>query len=219
MSSTSLINSTGATTTAGSGTSKAAPTANEASDRFLKLLVTQMQNQDPLNPMDNAQVTSQMAQIQTVTGIEKLNTTMTGLGTSMTQMQMLQGAGLVGRDVWLEGNQLAQGANGVTVGGYDLAAAAGTVRIDILSKEGKVIDSVNQSAVPAGRQGFSWTPPAGTDTTGMSFKVTATSGKTAVGSTAMMLDHVNAVSTPNGTLTLELQNKGSVAYSAVKAVS
>ena len=47
-------------------------------DRFLKLLVAQMQNQDPLNPMDNAQVTSQMAQINTVTGIEKLNTTIEG---------------------------------------------------------------------------------------------------------------------------------------------
>ena len=45
-------------------------------DRFLKLLVAQMQNQDPLNPMDNAQVTSQMAQINTVTGIDKLNTTL-----------------------------------------------------------------------------------------------------------------------------------------------
>ena len=53
----------------------AAPTTNAGSeDRFLKLLVAQMQNQDPLNPMDNAQVTSQMAQINTVSGIEKLNT-------------------------------------------------------------------------------------------------------------------------------------------------
>ena len=42
-------------------------------DRFLKLLVTQMKNQDPLNPMDNAQVTSQLAQISTVSGIDKLN--------------------------------------------------------------------------------------------------------------------------------------------------
>ncbi len=60
-----------------SGTSAATPTANEAgsADRFLKLLVTQMQNQDPLNPMDNAQITSQMAQINTVNGIEQLNTT------------------------------------------------------------------------------------------------------------------------------------------------
>ncbi|HEY4958521.1 MAG TPA: flagellar hook capping FlgD N-terminal domain-containing protein, partial [Caldimonas sp.] len=48
-------------------------------DRFLKLLVAQMQNQDPLSPMDNAQVTSQMAQINTVTGIDQLNTTVQGL--------------------------------------------------------------------------------------------------------------------------------------------
>ena len=54
--------------------SSAAADATITSDRFLKLLVAQMQNQDPLNPMDNAQVTSQMAQINTVTGIDKLNT-------------------------------------------------------------------------------------------------------------------------------------------------
>ena len=49
-------------------------TSAGSEDRFLKLLVAQMQNQDPLNPMDNAQVTSQMAQINTVSGIDKLNT-------------------------------------------------------------------------------------------------------------------------------------------------
>ncbi len=58
-----------------------------------------MQNQDPMNPMDNAQVTSQMAQINTVTGIEKLNTTVAGLNGQFVQMQALQGASLVGRDV------------------------------------------------------------------------------------------------------------------------
>ena len=71
----------------------ATPTANEAgsADRFLKLLVTQMQNQDPLNPMDNAQITSQLAQINTVNGIDKLNTTVEGLNTQFVQMQALQG--------------------------------------------------------------------------------------------------------------------------------
>ena len=76
-------------------------TKNDAGseDRFLKLLVAQMQNQDPLNPMDNAQVTSQMAQINTVSGIEKLNTTVPGLNSQFVQLQALQGATLVGRDV------------------------------------------------------------------------------------------------------------------------
>src|SRR4051812_49353130 len=71
----------------------------EASDRFMKLLVAQMKNQDPLNPMDNAQVTSQMAQISTVTGIDKLNSSVQGLSTQFIQMQALQSAALVGSDV------------------------------------------------------------------------------------------------------------------------
>ncbi len=66
-----------------------------------------MQNQDPLNPLDNAQVTSQLAQINTVNGIEKLNTTVQGLSGQFMQMQALQGASLVGRDVVVAGNQLA----------------------------------------------------------------------------------------------------------------
>ena len=49
------------------GTKSKADTTQEAQDRFMTLLVTQMKNQDPLNPMDNAQVTSQMAQLSTVT--------------------------------------------------------------------------------------------------------------------------------------------------------
>ena len=48
-------------------------TAESVQDRFLTLLVTQMRNQDPLNPMDNAEVTTQLAQISTVSGIDKLN--------------------------------------------------------------------------------------------------------------------------------------------------
>ena len=53
-------------------------------ERFLKLLITSMKNQDPLNPMDNAQVTSQMAQISTVNGIAKLNTTLQNMAADRT---------------------------------------------------------------------------------------------------------------------------------------
>src|SRR5262245_59804402 len=70
------MNSIQDTGAAQGATQSAAPGTSEIQDRFLKLLVTQMKNQDPLNPLDNAQVTSQMAQISSVTGIEKLNATM-----------------------------------------------------------------------------------------------------------------------------------------------
>ena len=81
------------------GGTLASSTADESQDRFLKLLVTQMRNQDPMNPMDNAQVTSQMAQISTVTGIEKLNDTMQAMNASTLQSQTLQGAAMLGRTV------------------------------------------------------------------------------------------------------------------------
>jgi flagellar basal-body rod modification protein FlgD len=102
----------------GSGSTKT--TAQESSDRFLRLLVTQMQNQDPLSPMDNAQVTSQMAQINTVSGIEKLNETINGMLGQFTQMQALQGAALVGRDVLVQGNEL-EVADGKATAAFELA--------------------------------------------------------------------------------------------------
>jgi len=207
------------TSAATAATSANKSTSNaDAQDRFLKLLVTQMQNQDPLNPMDNAQVTSQMAQINTVTGIEKLNTTMTSMSTSMASMQMLQGSSLVGHGVLFEGNQLFVN-EGKASAGYDLAAAATSVRIDVLNSSGTVIDSFTQTGKAAGRQGFDWTPPAGVSTSGLKFQVTATSNNKPVTATPMMGAAVTAVNTNNGTLNLELANGLTIPYTQVKAVS
>src|SRR6476660_4928388 len=98
-----------ATSSSTSSTASAAIAgANEAGsqDRFLKLLVTQLQNQDPLSPMDNAQLTSQIAQINTVSGIATLNTSVQQLSSQFLQMQTLQGASLVGKDVIVPGSKL-----------------------------------------------------------------------------------------------------------------
>jgi flagellar basal-body rod modification protein FlgD len=207
-------------TTASTATGTTGTSSTDASDRFLKLLVTQMQNQDPLNPMDNAEVTSQMAQINTVTGIDKLNTTMTSLTANMTQAQLLQGASLVGHAVLVNGDQLNVGTDGTATAGYELTTAASNVRIDILDSAGAVVDTVTQSGKAAGRQGFTWTPEEGMTTTGLTFKVTATSSGKSVAATPLMSDLVDAVSTTtDGTLNLELRYNGTTAYSGVKAVS
>ena len=68
-----------------------------STDKFLKMLVAQMQNQDPLNPMDNAQMTSQLAQISTVNGVEQLNTTMKSRAGGFGGLETLQAASLPGR--------------------------------------------------------------------------------------------------------------------------
>ena len=193
-------------------------TANEAgsADRFLKLLVAQMQNQDPLAPMDNAQVTSQMAQINTVTGIEKLNGTVQGLSGQFMQMQALQGASLIGRDVVVPGNKMDMDA-GVGVGGFELNSAADKVRVEVLGPGGHVLDTLDLGAQTAGMHSFDWAAGANASATGVTFRVSATSGSVKLDATALMRDRVQAVNTSGDTLQLELQNAGSVAYSQVKA--
>jgi len=204
----SVLNSTSATPQ----TQNAAGSA----DRFLKLLVTQMQNQDPLNPMDNAQITSQMAQINTVNGVQQLNTTVQALNTQFVQMQALQGASLVGHDVTLVGNRL-QVAGGKADASFDLAGAADNVKVEVLSAAGRVLDTVQMGAQTTGRHDFSWPATGVADGTELHYRVTATSGTQTVGSTLLMLDKVEAVSTSSSGLVLQTQNSGDVAYSDVKA--
>ena len=193
-------------------------TANEAgaADRFLKLLVAQMQNQDPLSPMDNAQVTSQMAQIQTVSGIEKLNSTVLGLNAQFAQLQTLGGAALVGRNVLIEGNRMVA-ADGAGHGGFELASQADRVKLEVLDGAGRVIDTVDLGASASGRHSFDWTPPAGVDAAqATKFRITATLGTNNVATTTYTQDRVDAVSAGVDGLVLELAHAGPVGYDKVK---
>ena len=194
----------------------AASDAAVTSDRFLKLLVAQMRNQDPLNPMDNAQVTSQMAQINTVSGIDKLNTTVEGLSSQFAQLQSVQGAALVGHDVVVPGNTL-QIDDGTGEGGFELAGPADQVKVEILAPSGQVVDTLQLGAQASGLHSFEWNAGSATAASGLKFRVTATSGATTSTPTTLMRDRVVAVSTGGSTFSLELAASGTVPYSAVKA--
>ena len=81
-------------------------TSDELLNSFMTLLVAQMQNQDPTNPMDNNQLTSQLAQFQTAAGIEKLNTGVSAVGSLVSSMQQMNAADWVGRTVLVEGKSV-----------------------------------------------------------------------------------------------------------------
>lgn len=202
------------------GTSASTAAASDAGsqDRFLKLLVTQLQNQDPLSPMDNAQLTSQIAQINTVTGIATLNTSVQGLSSQFLQMQTLQGASLVGKNVIVPGNKVDI-ANGVGQGGFELTTPADAVKVEVLSPAGQVIDTLNMGAQSSGVHGFDWASGSYDNTSNLSFRVTATSGSTPLSATALMRDSVNAVSASGSSLQLELARSGTVDYGTVKAIN
>jgi flagellar basal-body rod modification protein FlgD len=207
-----IVSSTPAASTASSSTVSA--------DAFLQLLVAQMQNQDPLNPMDNAQVTSEMAQINTVTGINTLNTSVQSLSSQFTQMQALQAASLVGQSVIVPGNMLNIDPTSATgEGGFQIATPADAVTVNILAPSGAVVQTINLGAEGAGMHSFSWPAGTATNANGYTFSVAATSGGVTVPSTALMSDVVDAVSTSGNTLNLELQNSGMVPYSSVVALN
>ena len=215
---TSSANAAATTTgTASSTSSKAALDANASQDRFLKLLVAQLNNQDPMNPMDNAQMTSQMAQINTVTGIQQVNETLKSMAEQFTAMQTLQGASMVGHNVLVEGNALTS-IDGVAGGAIDLAGRADAVKIEILSPGGKVLETLNMGSMAAGRYSFDWDSSSYQDAGKPTFRTTATLGGKAISTTSMARDRVVSVGSENGSMTVQLQGRSAVAYSSIKAI-
>ena len=192
-------------------------TAEASQDRFLKLLVAQLNNQDPMNPMDNAQMTSQLAQINTVSGIQTLNDTMKSMATQISALQSLQGSATIGHEVLTEGSTLSV-ADGVGKGSFDLSGAADAVKVEVRTAGGTLLGTVDMGALGTGRQAFTWDASKYTNSGDLSFKVTATNSGTAVTTTALERNKVVSVSNENNVLNLQLQNGDSVAYSAVKAI-
>ena len=198
-------------------TSTNSTTAEASQDRFLKLLVAQLNNQDPMNPMDNAQMTSQLAQINTVSGIQTLNDTMKSMATQIAALQSLQGSSTIGHEVLTEGSTLSV-TDGVGKGSFDLSGTADAVKVEVRTAGGTLLGTVNMGALSTGRQAFTWDASKYTNSGDLSFKVTATNNGTAVTTTSLERNKVVSVSNENNVLNLQLQNGDSVAYSAVKAI-
>lgn len=201
-----------------SATPPAADEAQEASDRFLTLLVTQLRNQDPLNPLDNAQVTTQLAQLSTVSGINKLNETIAALATSFAAGQYLQAVGLVGHDVTVAGDRMELAENKARYG-MALAQDAETVTVTIKDAAGVVVRTVELGAQKSGIRMFEWdgknaagaAMPAGTYT----ISIAATAQGETVAVDALTIARVTGVApTANGTV-LTLGAIGNVALSDV----
>ena len=196
-------------------TSTPGSSAKAETDRFLKLLVAQLNNQDPLNPMDNAQMTSQMAQINTVSGIQQLNESVKALSTQFNALQVLQGTSMVGRDVLIPGNSLSVN-QGVANGAFNLAGDADKVTLEIRSPAGDILETQQLGATKAGRNDFSW---SNADYQGMAatFKVTATQGGKPVAVDPFVRATVSSVSSSNGVMSLQLQDRGVISYDQVTA--
>ena len=197
-----------------SGNTSAASLQNN----FMTMLITQMKNQDPLNPMDNSQVTSQMAQLSTVSGINQLNSTMSSMMSNYQSSQTLQAANLINQSVVVPGNELTLSKSAGQFG-VQLAAEATNVQAKITNSAGVVIDTMNLGNMPSGVSAIPWdgmtsagsTAPDGQYT----FTITANNGTKAVAATGLAVGTVSSVSNGANGVTLNIPNIGSTSLASV----
>lgn len=196
--------------------------AQAAQNQFMTLLVTQMQNQDPLNPMDNSQMTSQLAQLSTVSGIDTMNTTLQSLISSYQQSQTLQATSMIGHGVLTAGNTLSL-ANGSAPFGVSLATAAGDVTVAIKNSAGKTVDTLDLGQQAAGVVPLAWdgktsagaTAPDGNYT----FSVTSSiNGKATDSASPLTYGTVQSVSSGSSGVNLNLSSGSTIGLSSVVQV-
>ncbi|OWO84109.1 flagellar basal body rod modification protein [Photorhabdus luminescens] len=136
--------------------------SEELNSNFMNLLLAQMKNQDPTNPMKNNELTSHLAQINTLAGIEKLNTTLGSIVGQINNNQPVQASALIGRKVMVPGDTILVGSNkeegsvSIAPFGVELERPADSVKVTITDKQGMVVRQIDFGGLEAGVHNFTW---------------------------------------------------------------
>ena len=217
----SATTSSDSTSALGALTSKTASSA-DTEQRFLKLLVTQLNNQDPLNPLDNAQLTSQLAQMSTVSGIEKLNSAFQSMLAQSGSSQVLQSASMIGRTVLVPGSELALKKGTDVPFAVEMPQSADAVKVTVTNAAGNTVRSFDLGSLPQGVKTLSWD---GLNNTGVSVadgsytvNVVATSGDAKVAASALTYSSVTSVSQGASGVALDLASGSKAALSDVRLI-
>lgn len=134
------------------------PKSNEmGQDEFLKLMIAELNNQNPLDPQDNGEFIAQLAQFSTVEGLDKLNGTAETMSDGMRSSQALQASSLVGQSVIVEGNELGLLLNKGIVSGYsDLPESATDLKLTIEDENGVLLEQIPLGSHAAGELSVRW---------------------------------------------------------------
>ncbi|CAH2899971.1 MAG: Flagellar basal-body rod modification protein FlgD [uncultured Paraburkholderia sp.] len=210
-------NSTGGT----SGTS--GTSATDLQNTFLSLLVAQLKNQDPTNPMDSSQMTSQLAQINTVSGISQLNTTLSSLATQMSAGQQSQAALLIGSTVLAPGNSVSVASGKAGAFGVQLANSVSDLQVVVKNSAGQIVNTIDLGKQSAGTIPVGWTPTdsAGNALPDGTYTISAVgtiNGQQATATTLAGATVQSVVMQNNGTPGLVLSNGSTVGLTSVAAI-
>jgi flagellar basal-body rod modification protein FlgD len=218
------MNGTSSASSSSSTSSTSGTSSSDLQNTFLTLLVTQLKNQDPTNPADSSQMTSQLAQINTVTGIGQLNTSLTSLATQLSAGQSAQAALLIGSTVLAPGNSVSV-SNGVSSGfGVKLAAGVSDLQVVIKNSAGQIVNTLDKGAQSAGVVSLAgWTPvdSSGNKLADGTYTITAQGTVNGVAATATTLaasQVQSVVQQADGTAGLKLANGSTVALTGVSSI-
>lgn len=216
-------NSGVSSTSSSSGSSSlTTSSASDLQSSFLTLLVAQLKNQDPTNPLENNELTSQLAQISTLNGIEKLNTTLGSISGQIDSNQSMQASTLIGHGVMVPGTTVLAGNSTTTPFGVELEQAADKATATITNKDGTVVQTIELGGLKAGVHTFSWDGKLsdGTAATDGSYKVSiaASSGATQLVAQPLQYALVQAVTRTSNGSTLDLGTYGNTTLDEVRQI-
>ncbi|MDF0541003.1 flagellar hook capping FlgD N-terminal domain-containing protein [Sphingobium sp. H39-3-25] len=140
----------GANATVGTGK------ADMGQSDFLRLLTTQMQTQDPFEPMDGSQMVTQMATITNSTGIAEMNQTLSDIKTQLGGNRIGDAASWIGKSMLVESNIAAPNSSGAYAGVVALSEASDAVSVDLVDSSGNVVKTVDLGAQAKGSANFYW---------------------------------------------------------------
>lgn len=132
-------------------------------EQFLKLMLAQLQNQDPMKPMENGEFLTQIAQFSQSKGISEMSESISNLSASLTSNQALQASSLIGRTVFAPSSSGMLEAQGNLGGSIDLPASTSDLAVNIYDSSGNLVRRMNMGQQPEGTTYFAWD---GTDDAG-----------------------------------------------------
>lgn len=140
------------------GLSKQKPAEQKtlSQEDFMKLMMAQMQHQDPMKPMENGDFISQMAQFSSVEGLKDIKDSFNTLANAMQSSQALQASSMVGRKVMVPGEMAELAAGGTLRGGVDIPQEAESVVIKVLDKSGQTVYTKDLGKHAPGTAMFEW---------------------------------------------------------------
>jgi len=124
-------------------------------DQFLKLMTTQMQNQDPFKPMENGDFLGQIAQSSTVSGIQDLQKSFSQFSSALVPNQGLQAASLINRNVLVPADLLPLNEDGLNAA-VELPAPASQASVSVYNAAGTLVHNFNLGALGQGVNRYQW---------------------------------------------------------------